>query len=78
MKWMQIYLVGYAIVLCGVIAALWKMGVLERAGPAWTAIGIVDRHRDRLHGLGRQQREEGNGRDRQEALSRPGRPLRDS
>jgi len=41
MKWMQMYLVGYAIVLCGVIAALWKMGVLERVGPTWTAIGIV-------------------------------------
>ncbi len=41
MKWMQIYLVGYAIVLGGVVAALWKMGVLERVGPAWTAIGIV-------------------------------------
>lgn len=41
MKWMQMYLVGYAIVLCGVIAALWKMGVLERVGSTWTAIGIV-------------------------------------
>ena len=41
MKWMQMYLVGYAIVLCGLVAALWKMGVLERVGPAWTAIGIV-------------------------------------
>ena len=41
MKWMQMYLVGYAIVLCGVVAALWKMGVIERVGPAWTAIGIV-------------------------------------
>ena len=41
MKWMQMYLVGYAIVLCGLIAALWKMGVLERVGAAWTAIGIV-------------------------------------
>lgn len=41
MKWMQMYLVGYAIVLGGVIAALWKVGVLDRVGPAWTAIGIV-------------------------------------
>jgi hypothetical protein len=41
MKWMQMYLVGYAIVLCGVVAALWKMGVLERVGAAWTAIGVV-------------------------------------
>jgi hypothetical protein len=41
MKWMQMYLLGYAIVLGGVIAALWKVGVIERVGPGWTAIGIV-------------------------------------
>lgn len=41
MKWMQMYLVGYVIVLGGLVAALWKMGVIERVGPGWTAIGIV-------------------------------------
>jgi hypothetical protein len=41
MKWMQMYLVGYVIVLGGLIAALWKMGVIERVGPGWTAIGVV-------------------------------------
>ena len=41
MKWMQMYLVGYVIVLGGLIAALWKMGVIERVGPGWTAIGIA-------------------------------------
>lgn len=41
MKWIQMYLVGYAIVLGGVVAGLWKAGVIERVGPAWTAIGIV-------------------------------------
>ena len=41
MKWMQMYLVGYVIVLGGVVAALWKMGVIQRVGPGWTAIGIV-------------------------------------
>jgi hypothetical protein len=35
------YLVGYAIVLCGLVAAAWKLGLIERVGPAWTAIGIV-------------------------------------
>ena len=35
------YLVGYVIFLGGLVAALWKMGVIERAGPGWTAIGIV-------------------------------------
>ena len=41
MKWMQMYLVGYFIVLGGLIAALWKLGVIERVGPVWMAIGIV-------------------------------------
>jgi hypothetical protein len=41
MKWIQMYLVGYAIVLGGILAALWKMGVIDRIGPGWTAIGIA-------------------------------------
>lgn len=41
MKWVGIYLVGYVILLGGVIAALWKAGVLDNIGPAWTIIGLV-------------------------------------
>jgi hypothetical protein len=41
MKFMGIYLIGYVIFMGGVIAALWKMGILERVGPVWTTIGIV-------------------------------------
>jgi hypothetical protein len=41
MKWMQMYLAGYVVVIGGLLAALWKMGVIERVGLAWTAIGIV-------------------------------------
>lgn len=41
MKWMQMYLVGYFIVLGALVAALWKMGVIGRVGPAWTSMGIV-------------------------------------
>ena len=41
MKWMRMYLVGYAVVLVGLVLALWKLGVLERVGAAWTAIGLV-------------------------------------
>ena len=41
MKWMQMYLVGYVIVLGGLVAALWKLGVIERVGAGWTAIGLV-------------------------------------
>ena len=41
MKWTGIYLVGYIVMLGGIIAALWKSGVLERIGTAWTIIGVV-------------------------------------
>jgi len=41
MKSMQMYLVGYVILLGGLIAALWKLGVLDHVGSAWIAIGVV-------------------------------------
>ena len=41
MKFAGLYLLGYVILIGGIIAALWKTGVLERIGAAWTAIGIV-------------------------------------
>ena len=41
MKWMGIYLVGYVILVIGVVAALWKGGILDQIGPTWTIIGVV-------------------------------------
>ena len=41
MKWIEAYLVGYVLVLGGIAAALWKLGVLDRVGAGWTAIGVV-------------------------------------
>jgi hypothetical protein len=41
MKWTGIYLLGYVIMLGGIIAALWKSGVLQRIGTTWTIIGLV-------------------------------------
>jgi len=41
MKWTGIYLVGYLVMLVGVLAALWKSGVIERIGTTWTIIGVV-------------------------------------
>ena len=41
MKWTGIYLLGFVVMLGGIIAALWKSGVLERIGTTWTIIGIV-------------------------------------
>ena len=41
MKWAGMYLVGFIILMGGVLAALWKMGVLQNIGTTWTAIGVV-------------------------------------
>lgn len=41
MKWVNVYFIGYVIFIIGVVAALWKMGVLERVGTEWTVIGVV-------------------------------------
>jgi hypothetical protein len=41
MKWAGMYLFGFIVLLGGVLAALWKLGVLERIGTAWTLIGIA-------------------------------------
>ena len=41
MRWTGIYFLGYFILTCGLIAALWKMGVLASIGTAWTLIGVV-------------------------------------
>ena len=41
MKWTGMYLLGYIILIIGVLAALWKMKVLASIGIAWTLIGVV-------------------------------------
>lgn len=41
MRWTGIYLVGYLVMLGGIIAALWKAGVIHRIGTTWTIIGLV-------------------------------------
>ena len=41
MKWTGIYLLGYVILIGGVLAALWKLGILDRIGTSWTLIGVV-------------------------------------
>jgi hypothetical protein len=41
MKWTGLYLVGYIILIGGVLAALWKTGVLASVGTFWTAVGLV-------------------------------------
>lgn len=41
MKWTRMYLIGYIVLIIGVMAALWKIGVLARIGAVWTLIGVV-------------------------------------
>jgi len=35
------YLLGYVVFLAGLLAALWKLGVLASVGATWTLIGVV-------------------------------------
>ena len=41
MKWAGMYLVGFVVLIGGVLAALWKLGILESIGTTWTLIGVV-------------------------------------
>lgn len=41
MKWAGMYLLGFVVLIGGLLAALWKMGVLERIGTTWTLIGVA-------------------------------------
>jgi hypothetical protein len=41
MKWANMYLAGFIILMGGILAALWKLGVLATIGTTWTAIGVV-------------------------------------
>ena len=41
MKWTGVFLLGYLILIGGVLAALWTLGILETIGTAWTLIGLA-------------------------------------
>jgi hypothetical protein len=41
MKWAGMYLVGFVVLVGGVLAALWKLGILESIGITWTLIGLA-------------------------------------
>jgi len=40
-KWAGMYFGGFVVLIGGVLAALWKLGVLANIGATWTVIGIV-------------------------------------
>ncbi len=41
MKWAGIYLLGYVLLIGGVLAAFWKLGILASIGTTWTLIGVL-------------------------------------
>jgi len=41
MKWAGMYLVGFVVLIGGVLAALWQLGILASIGATWTLIGVV-------------------------------------
>ena len=41
MKWAGMYFVGFVILIGGVLAALWKLGVLQNIDTTWIAIGVA-------------------------------------
>lgn len=41
MKWAGMYFFGFVIVLGGVLAALWQLGILQNVSPTWIVIGVA-------------------------------------
>jgi hypothetical protein len=41
MRFINAYLVGYAVMVIGAVAALWYGGVLRHVPPMWLAIALV-------------------------------------
>jgi predicted ABC-type exoprotein transport system permease subunit len=41
MRFINMYLVGYFVLLIGAVAALWYGGVLRHVSPVWVIIGLV-------------------------------------
>jgi hypothetical protein len=41
MKWAGMYFVGFVILVGGVLAALWKLGILQNIETSWIVIGVA-------------------------------------
>ena len=41
MRFVHLYLIGYAILVLGALAALWNGGILQRVSGTWIAIALV-------------------------------------
>jgi hypothetical protein len=41
MKWAGMYFMGFVVLMGGILAALWKLGVLQNVSPTWIVIGAL-------------------------------------
>jgi hypothetical protein len=41
MKWAGMYFLGFFLLIGGVLAALWKLGILQNIETTWIVIGVV-------------------------------------
>jgi hypothetical protein len=41
MKWAGLYFFGFVLLIGGVLAALWKLGILQNIDTSWIVIGVV-------------------------------------
>ena len=41
MRWAGMYFLGFSILMGGVLAALWKLGILQHIETSWILIGVA-------------------------------------
>ena len=41
MKWAGMYFFGFVILIGGLLAALWKLGILQNVETSWIVIGVA-------------------------------------
>ncbi|HEY2346745.1 MAG TPA: hypothetical protein VGH80_12860 [Xanthomonadaceae bacterium] len=41
MKWAGMYFLGFVVLLGGIVAALWKLGLLANVSSTWILIGLA-------------------------------------
>lgn len=41
MRFINMYLVGYFVLVVGIALALWQLGVLDSVAPIWLGIGVI-------------------------------------
>ena len=41
MKFINMYLVGYVVLILGLTLGLWQAGILQALAPVWIAVGLI-------------------------------------